>query len=394
VTETAEQFGPDWDDVLRRTRRHRASRWSLQVVAIGALVVVGIASAYALGHPVVDFGKARHAGLRQVNEFGSMQVAAPRGMAPGVLPHETRAITSLRIDGKVHTLYVAPTKKGGFCYEWSRLGGGCRANRHDRFASHVDPGGFGGAHGLTVLQGSFFQANGTRLTVTYADHATEDVPFTWVTAPIDAAFYLFRIPDAHRQTATRAVSLALFDEHGKLLDREAIMEPELPQMTAAHLPGFAPIMVPHGAIWSRRTLLFDERDAKGNRVYLFTMPKAGGGRCFTSNGASGCGVVANPPLSLGFSGDRLCCGVAPTIARVEARFQDGARISLYPKDGYLIWPIPADHYALGHRIVALVGYDAAGRVIAHGRVPKPADQRGIYPCKKPKSLGYGVKECV
>jgi hypothetical protein len=104
-----------------------------------ALVVVVAAAAYVLGHPVIDFGKAQKGTRKVVDDFGSMQVGAPSpAMAPGVLPHQARAITAVRIDGKAHTLYVAPTKKGGFCYQWSHLMGGCRADRHDKFASHVD----------------------------------------------------------------------------------------------------------------------------------------------------------------------------------------------------------------------------------------------------------------
>lgn len=389
-------LGPDWVDVVHRARRAGRARRALEFASLLALIVVGIASAYALGHPVIDFGSAKHAGVHEVDEFGSMQVAAPRGMAPGVLPHQTRRITVVRVDGKAHTLYVAPTRAGGFCYEWSGLGGGCRANRHDKYASHIDPGGLIGRNGLIVLEGSFFQANGDRLTMTFKDGATADVPFVFVSAPISAGFYLYRVPDSHRQAATRPTSLALFDKNGRLLDRERIQGSELPRQTAVHLAGFPTIIVPHGGIWSKRALLFDERDPKGNRVYLFSMPKSGGGTCVTSNGEVGClpgGPWRGPLIQLGFSTDRLCCDVAPSIARVEARFQDGVRVSLYPKRGFLIWPIPADHWALGHRLVALVGYDATGRLVAHGRIPKPVDQRGIYPCKKPKDLGYGVKQC-
>lgn len=389
--------GPDWADVLRRSRRATHRLRAVQAAAVLAVVVAGVASAYALGHPVIDFAKAPHAGSRQVNDFGSMEVVAPRGMAPGVLPHQTRRITSVRIDGKVHRLYVAPTKKGGFCFEWSGLGGGCRADRHDRYASHIDPGGLEGRHGLQVLEGSFFQSGGDRLTMTFEDGATAEVPFTWVTAPIAAGFYLYRVPDAHRSAATRAVSLALYDKGGKLLDREPITAPDFPNQRVAHLAGFAPIIVPNGGIWSEHKLLFDERDPRGNRVYLFVMPKVDGGKCVTSNGEVGClpaGPWHGPLIQLGFSTDRICCDVSSRVARVEARFQDGARVLLYPKEGFLIWPIPSAHYALGHRLVALIGYDPAGRPIGRGQVLKPADQRGIYPCKKPKNLGYGVKQCA
>ncbi|HZP73915.1 MAG TPA: hypothetical protein VFA97_11125 [Gaiellaceae bacterium] len=401
MTETLE-LEPDWGDVLSRARRAGRTRRTLEAAAVLAVVVVGVASAYALGHPVIDFGTAKHAGVHEVDEFGSMQVGAPRGMAPGVLPHQTRRITAVRIDGKVHTLYVAPTKRGGFCYEWTGLGGGCRANRHDKYAARIDTGGSVGPHGLTVLEGSFFQAKGDRLSMTFKNGQTADVPFVFVSEPISAGFYLYRVPDAHRRAATRATSLALYDKDGKLIDREPIVEGRSPLVTQRphRLPGFGVISAPAAGIWAKRTQLFDLRAPNGQRVGLWVMPKRGGGTCYVTNTGSGCSFTAPkgskplPLIMLGFNGDRLCCSVSTRVARVEARFQDGDRISLYPKEGYLVWPIPAEHYALGHRLVALVGYDAAGRAIARGRVPKPADQRGIYPCKQPKNLGYGVKECA
>jgi hypothetical protein len=388
--------GPDWSDVLRRSRRASRRARVLQTTGVAAAVAAGVASAYALGHPVIDFSKAQHAGTRQVNEFGSMEVAAPRGMAPGVLPHQTRRITSVRMDGKVRTLYVAPTKQGGFCFEWY-AGGGCRANRHDSYAMRIDAGGMEGAHGLEVLQGSFFEQNGDRLTVRFKDGTAADVPFTWVTAPISAGFYLYRIPDAHRTDATRAVSLTLYDKDGKVLDREPIFGGTPLVGPVAHVKGFAALMLPRDGIWSKAVQLFDLRDAKGARVGLWSMPKRGGGSCYVFNGGSGCRPASLPKrfqIELGFNGARLCCIVANRIVRVEARFQDGDRVSLYPKQGFLVWPIPESHWPLGHRIVALVGYDADGHAVARSKLPAPADQRGIYPCKKPKSLGYGVKECV
>jgi hypothetical protein len=398
VTQTTDLFGPDWADVVRRSRRSRRRLWGLQAAAVAALVAAGIASAYALGHPVIDFGKATHAGVREVDDFGSMQVAAPVGMAPGVLPHQTRRITSIRIDGKVHTLYVAPTRQGGFCDEWTGLGGGCRANRHDKFASRIGTGGLEGRNGPLEVDGSFFQQNGARLTMSFKDGSTADVPFVWVTAPINAGFYAWRVPDAYRKAATRPVSLALYDANGKLIDREPIMGGGLPPVgPVVHVQGFSGLMVPRAGIWAKAKMLFDLRAPNGARVGLWTMPKRGGGECYLTNTGSGCLPASRPKgrplIALGFYGDRICCQVSTRIARVQALFQDGAQTWLYPKEGFLIWPIPADHYALGHRLVALIGYDASGRAIARAKLPSPAAQRGVYPCKKPKKLGYGVTMC-
>lgn len=403
MTEAFDPLGPDWGEVVHRSRRALRRRRALNAAALLAVVAAGVASAYALGHPVIDFGKAQHGSLKQVNEFGSMEVSAPRGMAPGVLPHETRRITAVRIDRKWHTLYVAPTRRGGFCFQWSHYIGGCRADRHSRVASRLDTGGLVGPTGALVVVGSFFQQRGDRLTMTFKDGTTADVPFVWVTAPIDAGFYLYRIPNAHRHVATRAVSLALYDKDGKLITREPVLGPEpMPGGQMHRVKGFPPLAVPAQAIWAKRTMLFDERGDDKARVGLWVAPERGGGRCYWSNGSARCtrgngGPGATEIRTLGFSGGShvtLCCELGSRIARVEARFQDGARVELTPKQGLLLWVIPSRYYPLGHRIVSVVGYDASNRPIARHVFPKPTDQSGLYPCKNPKPLGYGVKRCA
>ncbi len=396
MTQSLSSFGPDWGDVVRRARRGARRRLTAQATALLVVVAAGVASAWALGHPVIDFGSAQHAGLKQVDEFGSLEVAAPRGMAPGVLPHEARKITTVRFDGKAHTLYVAPTRSGGYCYVWSDLGGGCRA-RNDRIANSVYTGGMVGPNGLQVLETSFLQRAGDRLVMSFADGAMVDVPFVWVTAPIDAGFALYRVPDAHRTAAARAVSLALYDASGKLVATNPIQGGE-PPTGIARVAGYPTLMVPNGAEWSLRRQLYDLRAPNGQRVGLWVMPKRGGGECFVTNTAAGCGSPAEraaqgPAVNIAFNGPRLFGTVAPSVVRVKATFQDGTSVELVPREGYVLWPVTADHYALGHRLVSLVGYDAAGEEVGRSTVPAPADQRGIYPCAKPKDLGYGVQQC-
>ncbi len=199
----------DWGDVVRRVSRARRRRRVGVVAALAAVVAVSVASAYALGHPIVDFKTSPKGPIQIVNDFGSLEVGAPLGMAPGVLPHDARRITSVTIDGKPHVLWVAPTKRGGFCAQWSDALGGCRADRDDAFSSHIDVSISGVANGCCVamLGGSFFQSGGDRLEVSYADGATAEIPFVWVTEPIDAGFYLYRVPDAHRVEAARPTAV-------------------------------------------------------------------------------------------------------------------------------------------------------------------------------------------
>jgi hypothetical protein len=280
--------------------------------------------------------------------------------------------------------------------------GGCRADRDDKFASHIDAGGMVGPHGMTVLNGSFFQAAGERLEVEYADGQKSDIPFVWVTAPINAGFYLYRVPDAHRRASHQPVNITLYDASNRAIDRERILGGEPPDFVSHRLPGYPPLMVPAKAEWTKRTQLFAWRADDGARIGLWIAPERGGGTCMWTNQANGCTNVGHPvhgtvpPLAtLGFQGGgkhvNLCCSVGKNIARVEARFADADRIELTPKDGYLVWPIPARHYPLGHRLTELVGYNAAGRQISTRQIT--GSQRGLYPCTKPKNYGYGVSMC-
>jgi hypothetical protein len=389
----------DWSDVLRRAGRARRSRQVSLIFGLIGAVLVGIASAYAFGHPIIDFGQAEKGPTKIVNDFGSLEVGAPEGMAPGVLPHEARRITSVAIDGKQHVLWVAPTKQGGFCEQWSDFFGGCRADRDGEFAKHIGITSVG----LNVLGGSFFQRDGARLELAYADGKSDEIPFVWVSAPIEAGFYLYRVPDAHRLAGHRPTAVSLLDDKGKVLAREPVLDSAAsPPLQVEHrLSGYPQLSVPAEAIWDERQQLFDLRADDGAHIGLWIAPKRGGGTCFWTNQASGCprddGQVQpkQPVLALGFSGGgthvALCCTVGPLVDRVEARFRDGDAVSLTPKQGYLLWPIPSQYYPLGHRLGRLNAFDAAGRQIASQEMP--TDQRGLYPCAEPKDYGYGTKMC-
>ena len=232
----------DWGDVLRRARGARRRRLTSASLAVATIFCLGAAAAYAFGHPIVDFSSAPKGPRTVVNDFGSLQVGAPEGMAPGVLPQEARRITTVTIDGKEHVLWVAPTKKGGFCEQWSNLIGGCRADRHDPLAKRIDVSAMYVSNKagprLGVLAGSFFQSAAAKLELAYADGTTDEIPFVWVTTPIDAGFYLFRVPDAHRVDGHRPKAVRLYDDAGNLLASEPVRD------QGANVPRFENISWP------------------------------------------------------------------------------------------------------------------------------------------------------
>jgi len=74
--------------------------------------------------------------------------------------------TGLKIDGRDHLYFVAPTSAGGYCTAVSGPygGSGCAGHR-----PKLDPGPGGDQSGPILFDGSFSNAFAARLEVTYQD---------------------------------------------------------------------------------------------------------------------------------------------------------------------------------------------------------------------------------
>lgn len=126
---------PDWGDVVgRASRRNRRRRVTVAacLVAVAALVVP---TAVALRGSVVDFFASEPAPKPVVLDFASLDAGAPAGMETGVIADQTRAVLRKRLaNGRVLTVWVAPTKKGGFCALYGH-GGGCHPRTRSRLST-------------------------------------------------------------------------------------------------------------------------------------------------------------------------------------------------------------------------------------------------------------------
>jgi hypothetical protein len=124
---------------------------------------------------------------------------------------------------------LAPTGSGGFCYEWSDLFGGCQQRRdppatqphRDRYllgASWASSG-----EGFIEFVGGSVLAPGTRRIVAkFADGAELEMPLTWVSAPINAGFYLLFVPPQHQASGHELTAIEARDDSGRLLARQQL----------------------------------------------------------------------------------------------------------------------------------------------------------------------------
>jgi hypothetical protein len=386
----------DWQDVVRRAgldrRRLLSSRrksLALVLLAVAAIVFL-VAPALGIAPPVLDFFSSKHAPKQVIHQFDVMNVGAPRRMSPRVIAGQTRLVTTYhRHNGKAFPLWVAPTRKGGFCFLFG-FGGSCAARK---LPTRSEPGDHnGGAIGLglygsTVLAGFVYDKHIANLEVRFKHAATVTVPLLWVSPPIDAGFFFYDITRAQQRQGGGPVAVVALDEHGKELARVArIFRPQ---------PAWAdPRKV---ADLSKKHVILRSGDAS-----ITIAPSRTGGNCFwLREGYGPIGTGCAPPryqtvpmaggLNHGTAFTVFSAQVKPAVAQVELRFQDSTKIVLHPVEGFVLYTLPKSSWPRGHRLTAAVAYSAAGKRLAEQTFdPK---QFGTYPCTKPVPIGAGQTSC-
>ena len=172
--------------------------------------------------------------MRRNVDFGSAPLA-PRGTFSGIAQRSAQAPHSPRIVltaparrialiewNGLRPLLVAPTKGGGFCVSLSGAygGTGCIPGSARRHGSGLSPGLVGDASGPIAFNGTFFNARGIRLEVRYQDGHRNTIPVIWVNAPINAGFFVYKIPTNQRHPGHRPVKISLFSATGTLLVKQ------------------------------------------------------------------------------------------------------------------------------------------------------------------------------
>jgi hypothetical protein len=373
----------------RLARQGHRSRFRLLLAAALALLVllVGAAFTFGLGLPVLDFGQAEKAppDSRVVKNFGVLDQGAPPGMATDVIPNETRKVGTLGGE----TLWVAPTRQGGFCTDLGGAGGCDRLGTVPLSVSWaIERSGpslqahdktLGGLPVVDQINGYVSARWGDALEVRFEDGEVIKPPLLWVSRPIEAGFYLQTIPLRHRQPGHLISAVVALDRYGNLVSSDSLGRDR------AHAP-------PADAILDQAKEAARIETRAGPAV-LRTAPTRYEGRCgwLEFAGAThsfGCAFkgYGNEGFAWGFvraPNDILIFGsAAPNYATIRLGFADGDQTEFRPtKDGFLLYELPLAHLRSGAQLIEVTALNASGETIV--REPLSPSAQATLPDSAP-----------
>jgi hypothetical protein len=388
---------PDWADVVRRAGRRTRRRRLTLAASLVVLAALAVPTAVALRGSVVDFFASEPAPRPVVLDFASLDVGAPAGMETGVMAEQTRAVLHKRLSNRrMLTVWVAPTRKGGFCALYGHSGG-C----HPPYSIPVEHGisiqgpiANGVIRGGPVLvSGSAQLPDAAAIELRYENGDADRERLTWVSPPIGAGFFVFDVSPDH-WNRNRPQELALLDADGAVLRREPVHFMLPPAIRQDGTPGDALL---DGA---RKLISIDAHT--GVEAALWVAPTADGRMChWLRYGQGGFGGGCSEKqfsqrFGLGRSQGKdvvLLWGgpLRQDIRDVEIRYEDGERAEVGVIEGMVLYDIPAAHFPRGHRPLLLIAHDGEGREVA--RQTMPTKDPGSYPCKTPVPIGAGEKAC-
>ncbi|HYX89344.1 MAG TPA: hypothetical protein VE753_08240 [Gaiellaceae bacterium] len=218
----------DWADVLGRSaaRRPPLRRRAVAAALVGLALIA--APAFALrGHLVHLFSAREPAPARVERTFLALQAGAP---FPWRFAATARKVVDVDTpDGRV-AVWAAPVNAGGFCIavgmgDRDGTASTCDGDRYERLGpwpfswSKPDDELVGGPF---VLVGYALDKRAASVRIGLDDGEHADVPLTWVSAPIDAGFFVLWTERRHWRDGNERFDVAARDASGKKLDEAAV----------------------------------------------------------------------------------------------------------------------------------------------------------------------------
>ena len=398
----------DWADVRRRaerlgTRRRRVRAPRLVAFAAAALALVAIAApALGLHEPVVRFFEGEPAPEDVQIDFATLDQGVPTPeWRTGVIASETRKVMEAYFAGKRRVLWVAPTKYGGLCLQWSAGGGGC-----DRLGTVPLSVSWGVSRPFRVpgagpprpedipidyLDGYAHAKWVHSVEIRFEDGEVVEPRIVWVSEPIDAGFFAYDIPEEHRRPGHRVQAVVGLDADGEIvtevsgLGRDGLRAP------------------PVDALTDEKRKVVEVATRRGPAV-LWTAPTRYEGRCAWLE-LAGRAIAVERCTAKGYENDvgiaarflpmrygvLFFAAVDPRVASIDLRFADGDEETVRPKGGFVLYEIPAGHLHEGHEATEIVPRRADGSVIT--RMPVSVSSEPQLRCHSPLPLPGGAPEC-
>jgi hypothetical protein len=230
----------DWDDVCERARvmpgsRPRPHRRIVVLVAAAVFLAV-VTPAIAFRHQLVHwFSASAPASPAVRHDFATLDVGAPPGMAPHVISGQARIVLRRAIGHNDTAItWAAPTRQGGFCALTGIATpttphpqdsfGGCDRSRQlalapGLFIHRITPnaGRAPTIHGVVLFSGDTLIPAAASIELTYRDNTHVSIPVTWISKPINAAFFVYPIPPNHWRPGHTPTTIEVKDASGHTL---------------------------------------------------------------------------------------------------------------------------------------------------------------------------------
>lgn len=380
--------------------REPGPRRTRLVVIVAVLVAAALVAAPALGLgiPGIDFFGAEKAPPRAVELFESLSVGAPPGMDPQAIAGEARKLETTTATGEKRTVWVAPTRSGGFCYLWAGDGGGGGCDKlgttplsvswlgevlRGNPATPPEPSSF---DAIAVHASSRYVA---AVELHFADGGVVRPPVSWVSEPIANGFFHYRFTRAQRAPGHEISAVVALAEDGSVVTRE---ETCCSEATAP----------PADAIESEKRSAVSIETASGQAV-IWTAPTRYEGTCAWLEVGDQARSVRRC-LPKGYDKDEvLAVHLHPTedtvllfgpasgrYRQLDLHYADGAVDRMQLTGRFLLFEIPREHLQEQSRLLTLTLRDEAGREIPSGpRLTFPARGTAAAPCFRVLPLRAG-----
>lgn len=356
--------------VAPRPRRTSRVRVALAFAALSIAFLL-VAPALGLDLPPLDFWQAEKAPAKVVRDFEQLGAGAPEGMDPGAIPGETRKVATVRLADGPHTLWVSPTRAGGFCLLWTNASGGCdklgTVPLSVSWSARRVPAGDDGPPEMTPLlfdrlAGHVNSEYAESVEIRFVDGSVVRPEPIWVSEPIGAGFFVYDIPDERRIEGREISAVVALDREGNIVaedrgrPRESTGKPPV-EAVVADREAVARIDTRQGeaVVWEAPTRY------EGRCVWLeFAGRSLAFQPCMPKGHAHG-------PFAFRFvptASDVLLVGtVRDDVASVELRFVDGERIVVHPQRGFVLYELPSDRLVRGREASEIVSRDVLGKAL-------------------------------